>query len=123
MFYNTSYIAASDIGLKTGERKDSTEYSLVSVMSQVITNAIAQNSLTIAEAVSKETLIPANIMDRIMTVDYISQQRAEFLFKALMEEIENDTKVFYKFLDILSNLGLNKLLIKSLKSFLPSTSE
>jgi hypothetical protein len=94
-----------------------------SLMSQVITNAIAQNSLEIAEAVSKEALIPADIMDQILTVDYTPLQRAEILFKALMEEIEKDAQVFHKFLALLSNLGLNRPLIKTLKAFLPSTSK
>ena len=105
------YTASSDVDLKLG---DSAEYSLVSLMSQVITNAIAQNSLKVAEAVSKEALIPADTMDKILTVDYTPLQRAEILFKALMEEIEKDAKVFHKFLALLSNLGLNRPLITTL---------
>ena len=114
------YTASSLVDLKTG---DSVEYCVVSSMSQVIINAIAQNSLTIAEAVSKEAFIPADIVDQILTADYTPLQRAEILCKALMEEIERDAKVFYKFLALLSNLGLNRPLIITLKNFLPSFSE
>ena len=113
----------TDIDLKLGEKGDSAEYSLVSFMSQVITSAIAQNSSTIAEAVSKEALIPANIMDKILKVDYTPLQRAEILFKALMEEIKKDAKVFHKFLALVSNLGLNRPLIITLKDILPVFSE
>ena len=108
---------------KTGEKKDSAEYSLVSHMSPVIINAIAQNSMTIAKAVSKETLLPADIIDRIMVEDYTPQQRAEILFKALMEEIKKDAEIVYKFLAILSTLGLNRPLTMTLKGFLPLTSK
>ena len=114
------YTASSDADLKKG---DSAEYSLVSTMSQVITNAVARNSLRIAEAVSKKALIPADIMTKILTVDYTPLQRAEILVKALMEEMEKDAEVLHKFLAILSDLGLNRPLIITLKGFLPSTSE
>ena len=112
-----------DVDLITDESKDSAEYSLVSRMSQVLINAIAQNSLMIAEAVSKETFIPADIMDQIMTIDYTLLQRAEILFTALMEEVEKDAEVLYKFLAILSDLGLNRPLLITLNGFLPSTSK
>ena len=112
--------ASSNVDHKTGEKD---EYYLVSSMSQVIINAISQNSLKIAEAVSKEAFIPADIMERLLTVDYTPLQRAEILFKALTKEMEKDAKVFHKFLAILSNLGLNRLLITTLKGFLPSTGE
>ena len=112
--------AFSDVDLEIGEKD---EYYLVSAMSQVIINAISQNSLTIAEAVSKEAFIPTDVMDQLLTVDYTPSQRAEILFKALMKEMEKDTKVFHKFLAILSNLGLNRPLITALKCYLPSTSE
>ena len=92
---------------------------MVSIMSQVITNAIAQNSLTIAEAVSKEAFIPGDIMNKILAVDYTPLQRAEILFKALMEEIKKDAKVFHEFLALLSNLGLNRPLIITIKDLLP----
>ena len=112
--------ASSDVDHKTGIQD---EYYLVLAMSQVIINAISQNSLKIAEAVSKEAFIPADTMDQILTVDYTPLQRAEILFKALTKEMEKDAKVFHKFLAILSDLGLNRPLITTLKSFLPSTGE
>ena len=120
---NTYMCMLIDADLITDESEDSAEYSLVSRMSQVLINAIAQNSLMIAEAVSKETFIPADIMDRIMTVDYTPLQRAEILFTALMEEVEKDAEVLYKFLAILSDLGLNRPLLITLNGFLPSTSK
>ena len=111
------------IDIKTGEKKDSTEHSLFSRMSQIVTNAIAQDSLTIAEAVSMETLVPADVMDRLMTVDYTPQQRAEILFKALEEEIEKDADILHKFLAILFNLEKHRPLVITLKGFLSSTSK
>ena len=111
------------VDLKTGGKKESTEHSLLSLMSKVITNAIAQDSLTIAEAVSKETLVPADVMDRIMTVDYTPQQRAEILFKALTEEIEKDAEILHKFLAILSSLEKIRPLVITLNGFLQSTSK
>ena len=117
------YTASSDVDLQTG---NSVEYSVFSLMFQVVINAVTQNSLTIAKAVSKlktEAFIPADILDQILTVDYTPLQRAEILCKALMEEIEKDSKVFYKFLALLSNHGLNRSLIITLKTLLPSLSE
>ena len=111
----------NDADHKTDEQEvlDSPEYSLFSLWSEVITNTISQNIPEILEGLLKEALIPSNVLDQITTVGYTSLQKAEVLFRTLSKEVEKDSKVLYKFITVLSTLEQNKLLVKTLKDFLP----
>ena len=85
----------------------------------MFTNTVSQNVMEISEALLKEALISSDIMDQVMTVDYTPLKKAEILCQALIQEIKEDANVLYKFTAVLSTIGRNKLLIRTLNNFLP----